>query len=508
MKILKFIATSFIASTLFLGCTDGFEEINTDPYNPTEAPVQGIMAAVQYYEFAEPRFLTWRGNLIYSSQFANQLSYNYAGAWFGADAFQNNQGWTNAIFDNSYKKVTLSSRNLLKTYTETNDTNGVAVSKIMMSWFFQKMTDIYGDIPYSDVIGAELILENPKPTYDSQSSIYKGIIDDLKVQIDAIGSSTTIIAGAEGDYVYQGDPQKWKTFANTLRLRMALRGRDAFIADGDQAYVDQVIAECLSNPLIDETNQALLKRSESALILSFLDGGFEDVYHGFGGIGSKFTIAKRYLDLLDNNNDPRLEKVAVPSAIGNMYQGSAIGSRTQIARDELVTPSSLIIGNSTTEVADIVPVKVLSASESYFLQAEAAILGYGGNANTLYQEGIRASMNFWQVEASDASDFITNEPVANLTGSNSEQLTMIWNQRWLNSLMNGYEAWALVRRTNLIPDLTDNTNFWVTQPNNGAIPKRLPYSSTEAVSNADNVNAAIAAQGADEMTTAIWWDKN
>ena len=74
--------------------------------------------------------------------------------------------------------------------------------------------------------------------------------------------------------------------------------------------------------------------------------------------------------------------------------------------------------------------------------------------------------------------------------------------------MNGYEAWALVRRTNLIPDLTDNTNFWVTQPNNGAIPKRLPYSSTEAVSNADNVNAAITAQGPDEMSTAIWWDRN
>lgn len=509
MKILKFIAISFVASTLFLGCTDDFEEINKNPYSPTTAPVAGVMAGVQYYEFAEPRFLTWRGNLIYSSQFANQFSYNYSGAWFGADAYQNNQGWTNAVFDNSYKKVTLNSRNLLKSYTDAKDANGVAVTKIMMSWFFQKMTDIFGNVPYSEVIGAELILENPKPVYDSQATIYKDIMDDLKTQINAIGASTTVINGAEGDYVYQGDPQKWKAFANTLRLRMALRGRDAFIADGDQTYIDQVINECLSNPLIGESNQALLKRSTSSLILSFLDGGFEDVYHGFGGVGSKFTFAKRYIDLLNNNNDPRLQTIAVPSINGSDYVGSAIGSRSQLSRDDLSSPSSLIIGNSTTDVEEMVPIKVLSASESYFLQAEATLLGYGGgNANDLYQMGIKASMNFWQVATSDASDFITNEPIATLSGTNSDKLKMIWNQRWLNSLMNGYESWALVRRTNLIPSLTDNTNFWVTQPNNGETPKRLPYSSTEAVSNAKNLEAAIIAQGADEMSTSVWWDRN
>lgn len=508
MKIIKFITVSIFASTLFLGCTKDFEELNTDPYNPTAAPVEGVMAAVQYYEFAEPRFLTWRGNLIYSSQFANQFSYNYAGSWFGADAYQNNQGWTNGVFDNSYKKVTLNSRNLLKIYTDANDVNGIAVTKIMMSWFFQKMTDIYGNVPYSEVIGSELILENPKPSYDSQATIYKDIIDSLKEQMDAIGSSTTSISGADGDYLYQGDPQKWKVFANTLRLRMAIRGRDAFISDGNQTYVDQVINECLANPLIDESNQALLKRSTSPLILSFLDGGFEDIYHGFGGVGSKFTFAKRYIDMLSNNNDPRLQTIANPSVNGSIYIGSAIGSKTQIERDDLSSPSSLIIGESTTSVENIVPIKVLSAGESYFLQAEAAILGYGGDANTLYQNGIRASMNFWQVATSDASDFITNEPIAILSGTNSDKLNMIWNQRWLNSLMNGYESWALVRRTNLIADLTDNTNFWITQPNNGVVPKRLPYSSTEIISNTDNVNAAIATQGSDEMGTSIWWDKN
>jgi len=508
MKISKILLTGLFVSAFFLSCTNDFEEINTDLNNPVSAPIDGIMAGVQYFEFAEPRFLTWRGNLIYSSQFANQFSYNYAGAWFGADAFQNNQGWTNAVFDNSYTKVTLNTRNLLNHYEEAGDTNGAAVSRIMMSWFFQKMTDIYGDVPYSELIGNTAILENPRPSYDNQKEIYRGILNDLQIQIAAIGSSTSIIEGADGDYVYQGDPQKWKAFANTLRLRMALRSRDAYIADGEQSFIDGVINECLSNALIDNSNGAYLKRSTSPLILSFLDGGFEDIYHGFGGIGSKFTIAKRYIDMLQDNNDPRLSQVAEPSVNGGIYNGSAIGSRNPISRDDLSNPSSLIIGSSTTDVESIVPIKVLSSAESYFLQAEAAVLGYGGNANALYQSGISASMTYWGVEASDASNFINTESIATLSGSNDAMLNMIWNQRWLNGLMNGYESWSLVRRTDLIPDLTDDTNFWVTQPNNGSVPKRLPYSATEIVANSESVQNAIDAQGPDQMNTNIWWDIN
>lgn len=508
MKRFKYIILyTGIASLFLTSCTDGFEETNTDPYNPTSAPIEGIIAGVQYYEFAEPRFLTWRGNLIYSSQFANQFSYNYNGSWFGADAYQNNQGWTNAVFDNSYKKVTINARNLLNEYTKKADSNGIAVTRIMMSWFFQKMTDTFGDVPYSELIGTDLTLDNPNPKYDKQKDIYKGLLADLETQIGAIGSSTTAIGGAKGDYIYNGDPQKWKAFANTLRLRIALRSRNAFIADGENNYIDNIIKSCLSNPLIDESNQALLKRSTSPLILSFLDGGFEDVYHGFGGVGSKFTFSKRYIDLLQNNNDPRLHKVAQPSEADVVYRGSAIGSRTQHARDKLSNPSSLIVGVSTTELDDVVPIKVLSASESYFLQAEAAILGYGGNANALYQRGIEASMNYWNVDTIDTANFIANESIASLSGNNENMLKMVWNQRWLNGLMNGYESWALVRRTNLIPKLTDNSIFWVTQPNNGAVPNRLPYSETEVLSNEDNVKKAISNQGKDEMSTKLWWAK-
>ncbi|MDH7444530.1 SusD/RagB family nutrient-binding outer membrane lipoprotein [Aquimarina sp. 2201CG14-23] len=504
-NIILALATVFILTFAVSSCTEDFEEINTNPVDPQNATVEGIMAGVQYFEFAEPRFLTWRGNLIYSSQFANQFSYNAEGSWFAGDAYQNNQGWTDAVFNASYQKVSLNIRNLLKTYKDLGDSNGEAVTRIMMSWFYQKMTDIYGDIPYSEVIGDELILDNPQPKYDAQKDIYMGILTNLKEQMDAIGSSTETIEGSEGDFVYGGDPQQWKTFANTLRLRLALRSRDAFIQSGDQSFIDGIINDCLNNPLIDESNQALVSKSESPLILSFLDGGFEDVYWGFGGFGSKWVFSDRYMNLLNDNNDPRREQMADPSSSG-MYEGTAISQRGIIPRDDLAIPSEKIIGGSTTEVTNVLPTQVFSAAESYFLQAEAALLGYSGNAQSLYEQGIRASMSFWGVPSGDIESFILNESIVTLTGSTEQQLNSVWNQRWLALLMNGYESWSLVRRTNLIPVLTDNTTFFVTEPNNGSVPKRLPYSSTEVVANEANVQQAIQNQGPDLMTTSLWWD--
>ena len=504
-NISRWIGALVFAIFLPMSCTDNFEEINTNPVDPESATIEGIMAGVQYFEFAEPRFLTWRGNLIYSSRFAHQFSYNGEGTWFGGDVYQNNQGWTNAVFDASYQKVSLNIRNLLGTYVENGDANGAAVTRFMMSWFYQKMTDVFGDIPYSEVIGEELILDNPQPSYDPQAAIYEEILVSLKEQMDVIGNDTEPVSGATGDFIYGGDPQNWKAFANTLRLRMAIRSRDAFNNAGQSAFIDGVINDCLSNPLIDESNEALLSKSPTALVLSFLDGGFEDVYWGFGGVGSKWVFADRYMDMLRDNNDPRMFEMADASPNGT-YNGSNVLGRSFADRNDLAIPSAKIIGGSTTDVANTLPNQVLTAAESHFLQAEAALLGYGGNAQASYENGIEASMRFWGVSDEDITTFTDNEAIAVLSGDNAAQLAMVWNQRWLALLTNGYEAWSLVRRTELIPDATDDSQFFVTAPNNGVVPKRLPYSATEAVANESNLRAAVARQGEDMMTTNIWWD--
>ncbi|WP_081748323.1 SusD/RagB family nutrient-binding outer membrane lipoprotein [Aquimarina megaterium] len=507
----QFFAIVLMFGFLTSSCTKDFEEINTNPNLPEESGADNIMGGVQYFTFAEPRFVAWRGNLLYSSQFSHQFSTSVAGSWWaGGDIYDNDQGWTNAVFDKSFTKSSLNLRNLLIKFGELEDTNGQAATKIMMSLFYQKMTDIFGDVPYTEVILPEFEVNPPK--YDTQKVIYRSILEDLKAQMDVIGNSTTTISGDNGDFIYEGDPQKWKTLANTLRLRMALRSRDAFTADGDGAFIDGVIADCLLNPLIDETNEATLIRSRDPLVNGNLDGGFEDVYWGFGtgaggnGVtGSKWILTDRLVNLMQDNNDPRLPEIAIEAENGG-YVGGMPNVRVSPAWDDMSKPGPKIVGTSFSDIKDQVPVMVLTAAESYFLQAEAALLGYGGDANSLYQSGILASINFWGGQ--DAGDFITNEAIATLSGATQDQLNQVYNQRWLASLTNGYESWALVRRVDMIPQITDNVNFWVSQPNNGNVPKRLQYSSTELISNSVNVQEAINAQGPDIMSTALWWDVN
>ncbi|WP_206604240.1 SusD/RagB family nutrient-binding outer membrane lipoprotein [Aquimarina sediminis] len=493
---------------LLSSCTDDFEEINKNPNLPEVSGADNLLGGVQYFTFAEPRFVTWRGNLLYASQFSNQFSTSVVGSWWaGSDIYDNDQGWTDAVFDKSYTKSSLNLRNLLITYQELDDTNGQAMTKIMMSLFYQKMTDVFGNVPYSEIILPQIEVAPPK--YDSQKEIYRSILEDLKDQIAIIGNSTTTISGNAGDFIYDGDPQKWKVLANTLRLRMALRSRDAFNADGENSFIDGVIEECLSNPLIDDTNSAGLLRSRTSLLNANLDGGFEDVYWGFGtgdggngATGSKWILTDRLVNLMKDNNDPRLSEIATEAENGG-YTGGAPNVRVSPDWDDMSKPSEKIVGTATDEIANQIPVMILTAAESYFLQAEAALLGYGGDANGLYQNGILSSINYW---GADSGTFITDEPIATLSGTINDQLNQIWNQRWLASLTNGYESWALVRRTDLIPPITDNVNYWVSQPNNGNVPKRLQYSSTELTSNKVNVDNAINEQGPDVMSTALWWD--
>ncbi len=493
---------------LMTACTDQFEELNTDPVNPQVGTIDGFMAGVQYFEFTEPRFVAWRGNLIYTSHFANQFSYGAAGDFFGEiNGYSNNQSWTDGIFDASYQRVSGNLRNLLGAYLDRGDAEGAAVTRIMMSWFYQKMTDMYGDIPYSDVIGSELRLENPLTAYDPQQAIYRGIIESLTEQMDVLNGATATIAGSNGDYVYGGNPQSWRAFANTLRLRMAIRARDAFLAAGEQGFVDGVITDCLNNPLIDESNEALVQRSRTALELSFLDGGFEDVWHSFGA-GGKWVLADRFANRLQQTNDPRLFEMADPGPMGG-YNGASVVSRAPVPLDNLAIPSVKIVGVSGTDLTGQLSVQLLTAAESYFLQAEAALLGFSGNANALYQNGIMASMNFWGVPQAAIDTYLANEAAATLSGATPDQLRQVWEQRWVANLTNGYEAWALVRRTDIVAVVSDDNLYFVTPPNNGRVPRRLQYSTSEQASNAGNVEAAITRQGgANEMTTPVWWDVN
>ena len=494
-------------SSLFLitSCDKNFEEINSNPngIDPNTASPRSVMATIQIYGFGEPRFVTWRGNVIYSSQFAHHYVYNFADmAWFPGAAYRNNQGWTDNVWESSNIKVAGHLNALRSILDPQEDVEELAVVNIISGWFYQKMTDMYGDIPFSDVTKPRTEVAY-RPEYDAQRNVYRTIIEDLKTQMNILEDASSL-SFATGDFLYQSNPDNWIAFANTLRLRMALRSRDAFMAAGEGSFINGVITDALANPLIDAGNEAIFLRAQSGLFLSDpneLMGGHEDVWHSFAYNQAQWVLSDKVVDLLQGNNDPRLQTLATETdSVPGTYAGLEPNLVAPVKWGYVSKPSGLLRGE---EKNDPVPVYVISAAESYFLQAEAALLGFGGDAEALFQAGIRAHMDAAEVDAGDADNFISSEPEASLTGTLEENLAKVWRQRWLALLNNGYEAWALVRRTNMIADQAGAQ--YLPNDTGGEVPSRLVYPTSELTLNAENVAEANGGKP-DLMTTKVWWD--
>ena len=172
--------------------------------------------------------------------------------------------------------------------------------------------------------------------------------------------------------------------------------------------------------------------------------------------------------------------------------------------DMFSLPSDAVTHKRGTQV-DAYPEIILTSAEAYFLQAEAAVRGIGsGDANALFQSGIREAMKLWNVSG---DDYIANEAMADIsTGTMDEKLEKIAIQRWLVSYTDGFEAWAVVRDYGYPAELAagvSNPTIYELGTLNGAYPQRLRYGSGAQAN--PNYDAAVSAQGPDEQATELWF---
>src|SRR5690606_24392556 len=187
-----------------------------------------------------------------------------------------------------------------------------AMALIMKGLYYQMYTDTFGMVPYSEA-GVEGILA---PKYDTQQQIYKGVIADLDRAMDIIGSAERTGLGVDdagsNDLYCGGDLQQWKRLANTLELRIGMR---ALGAAGDD-FAENTISEALAAPLLDDAHGSVLMTKD--LVISEWDAAaYGDVWHNFGGIGSKWTMGSTLVNMLQDNNDPRLAYYAKPNVGGS-----------------------------------------------------------------------------------------------------------------------------------------------------------------------------------------------
>jgi len=372
--------------------------------------------------------------------------------------------------------------------TETTDDDGIhAAAMIISAWSWSQTTDCFGDIPYSEAIGgfdADGILT---PKYDTQESIYKDLIDNVLAEANNILTGLSLSFGG-GDVIYDGDPVKWRKFGNSLRMRLLNRASDAW-ADAD-GKIATMIGDPGTWPVMtsNDDNCQLFYPG----VLPYRNPIYNTLY-----TRTDQATAQTSVNFMKDRDDPRLPVFAQPRASDGEYKGHQNGS----ADDPGVNNRSLL-GIKIGYTPDA-PIRVMQYAEVEFYMAEH-FARVGGDAKSHYEAGIKASFDYWEV---DAGGYLAHPMVA---FSADKAIQLISEQRWIAIFGQGVEAYALIRK-NHYPSRIFEFELEATEYPGLGLPIRLPYSDAEQSANGLSLNEAKERQGVENVNlgmfgTRVWWD--
>lgn len=538
-KIKSILLLLAMAGVLFSSCTSKFEEYNTNPNNATDEDLQKdnlflgaffvkmIQSVFPYggsgststnsYQLVEnlhgDAYAGYNGQTHNWSTSGDGLSYNFSLRWNGAP------------FSLLYTGV-MGNWDMIKERTEKDHPDLFSVAQIIKIYAAQRVTDCYGPIPYSKSgqgIGSE---------YDSQSDIYYSFIEELNDAIEILkpyadrGTNSLQLF----DDVYGGNYTQWVKFANSLKLRIAMR----------MVYVDPETAKKSAEEAVNDSYGVITENDDNAIIRG-VDGSSRTYGNPLKGLTEDYNEARMSANMesfLTGYNDPRLSKLFKPATNPNdqtnsqervptVYLGIRVGINISDANARrYVSYSKLKVDFSITW---------MTAAEVYLLRAEGALRNWdmGGTAKELYETGVQRSFEQWG--AGDASAYLaddtsipneykdeTNSSLNIGAGSKLSTITIKWEddaefeekleriitQKWIALYPNGQEAWSEFRRTRypkIFPVYVNNSGGTI---DTDTQIRRLPYPQSEYRTNLDNLNEGIKLLGGpDNGGTKLWWDK-
>lgn len=363
-------------------------------------------------------------------------------------------------------------------------------ARIMKAMITQTLTDIYGDVPYSEALQG--LSGNVSPKYDTQEQIYlgsEGIIDQLNKAIAAIDAYSGV-QKVQGDVLYNGNLANWKKLAYSLKLKALMRisDRDSDIAlDVQQALQDlyatgNFIAQNTENAVFQfsgnqpnsfrmqklragDFNLYVMSQTSDTLYQKFADPRFEVFFRGTGG----------------------------NSAIYNGLINGIDASSMSITLDNYSLSGTIFRENTAALKCNF-----MTAWETKFLLAEAAEKGWiNGSAMQLYNEAVSAAFDYWNV--SMPATYLSS---GNAAFTNGDPLEQIMTQKWIANIINGYESWIEYRRTGFPAFLPVAASL-----NNGLYPVRMAYPTDEGALNGGNYANASGATNGNSINAKVWWDK-
>lgn len=462
-------------------------ELNENPNAPTQPTTAFILsdAQVNLASAYWSSFNNGRFGLLYA-QYWTQNQYT------SEDRYQ----YREAVVDGYWSSFYLAINNLeeIKRLVSAepdryrSPENQIAVANIMQVFAFHVMTDIWGDIPYTEALQGS---ENRAPAYTAQEEIYPDLIRRLTEAQGQIDASGTV----PGDLIYGGDASKWKKFANSLKMRIAIRMSDQLPGQAATAIQEAIAA----GPMDSVDDAAVLNFSDAQPYTN-------PIYTNYEITGrDDWAVTRGLVTTLKERNDPRLPIYVDPTprsvtAGSPVYDGLPYGLAQGIAA---AIPRSTFSRPGAAVRTATAPALFMLYDEVLFIKAEAAVRGFtSGDANASFKDAVGASMDYWGVTDNGAvNTYVAALP--SLTPSNYEQVLGV--QKWLALYMQGVQGWSEWRRLDFTGVLIEPVGGKI-DTFEGPIPVRLVYPTQEESLNADNLAAAIASQGPDTQGTRLWWD--
>lgn len=475
MKTSKIIIFIFLTGSILFGCTDNFEEINTNP-NAPEMVSANLLTSTVTSEIT--RRLTQEGYSDGNTITQLMAKNNFPG--FGQFDWDDEGMW-----DFMYQILPEVNDILeISRAEETSNSTYEGIALTLRALCFANLTDLYVNVPYSQALAgkSEGIFT---PIYDDQESVYNGVLQDL-ADADVALANGEAITGSTGDVIYNGDASMWRKLANALRLRYLLRiSKQRDVSADMQAIVNA------GNFISSNADNATLIYSGTSNTDSWPESTGR-----IGGFDEK-SLCTTGLGYLTQFNDPRLDIWFDRNSDGD-WVGIPIGLNQDNARafDDTNSPSRLDVNLFYFSSTDA-EAYIIKNSEVQFILAEAIERGLiTGDAETYYNQGIRASMSYWGVADADIDTYLAQAEV-----SYDGSIELLMTQKILALWNVDYQGWFNYRRTG-VPVLEagpDNLN-------QDRYPVRFLYPSSEQTLNEDNYNAAVSAIGGDNINTKGWWE--
>ncbi len=469
-------AAAAAAALAALGaCDDGLTGVNHNPNAPTSVDarylfpnaITGAVGSTLGTNLHMDVTALWAQHYA-ESQYSTEDSYNVSDSKI--------QGIWNGFYSGPLEDL----HQMVRQGEEQNKPNVSAVGKIFQAWTMSIVTDLWGDVPYTEALRGMEEDGTTTPVFDTQQSIYNSLLADLAAAPAMMDPSGSVID--DGDLIYGGDLDRWTRFANSLRMRLAMHLSEVDPSTAAQEFAAGYAAGGFTS-------------SDDDAQLNYVgDGTWDYPIFAYELDRDDHAVSATMVDTLKSLSDPRLPLYAKANVYGT-YAGAPNGYDDVPFRHDSVSRIGATFTSATT------PAVLMSYAEVLFLEAEAAERGWiSADAGDLYEQAITANMERNGVAQDDIDSYLGQAEVAYAGGDAG--LRQIALQKWIALYGNGPEAYTEWRRTGY-PELQAGPDAI----NGGVIPVRLPYPSVEQALNGANLSQAISNQGGASLDDPLWWDK-